>query len=210
MASNPACQSYLSMLSPFIDGELTPAQRQTVERHLAACPECTARVADLRAESALVRLGMEMLAEEADFTGFAQKVMARVTPEKPPLMERWRLALSEMFLHQRSALVTAAATVAVVVLGVTLLTRDGTPSGYRGERIAVENVQVDENANVAPVVLNTDDGNAIIWLVSRDNAKKKKDGGTDEESEEEIGGPSSAPMTPAGDPARRPPKGGEL
>jgi anti-sigma factor RsiW len=209
MASNPACKSYLPMLSPFIDGELSPADRLTVEQHLSACPDCTGRVADLRAESALVRLGMEMLAEEADFTGFTQKVMARVTPEKPPLLERWRLALSELFLYQRGALVTAAATVAVVVLGVLLLTREGTPAGYGGERIAVENVQVDEGANVSPVVLNTDDGNAIIWLVNRDN-KKKKDAGSGEESEEEIGGPGAAPMSPAGDPARKPPSGGEL
>ncbi|HYX92569.1 MAG TPA: zf-HC2 domain-containing protein [Myxococcaceae bacterium] len=209
MASNPACQSYLPLLSPFIDGELSPAERQTVERHLAACPDCTARVADLRAESALVRLGMEMLADEADFTGFAQKVMARVTPEKPPLLERWRLATSEMFRYQRGALMTAAASIAVAVLGVILLTREGTPTGYRGERIAVENVQVDESAHVSPVVLNTDDGNAIIWLVSRDGAKKK-DGGPDEESEEEIGGPAAAPMSPAGDSSRKTPRGGEL
>jgi anti-sigma factor RsiW len=207
MASNPACQAYLPMLSPFIDGELSPGDRLNVERHLAACPDCTGRVADLRAESGLVRLGMEMLAEEADFTGFAQKVMARITPEKPPLVEQWRLAFSELFFHQRSALVAAAATVAVVVLGVLLLTRGGTPTGYGAERITVENVQVDESADVAPVVLNTDDGNAIIWLVNRD--KKKRDGGTDEESEEEIGGPSAAPMQPAGDPARTP-RGGEL
>lgn len=195
------------MLSPFIDGELSPADRLTVERHLAACPDCTARVADLRAESGLVRVGMEMLAEEADFTGFAQRVMARITPEKPPLVERWRLAFTELVLHQRTALVAAAATVAVVVLGVLLLARGG-PTGYGAERITVENVRVDESADVAPVVLNTDDGNAIIWLVNRD--KRKKDGGTDEESEEELGGPSSAPMQPAGDPARKPPRGGEL
>ena len=208
MASNPACDAYLSMLSPFIDGELSPADRLTVERHLAACPDCTARVADLRAESGLVRLGMEMLADEADFTGFAQRVMARITPEKPPLMERWRLAVTELFLHQRTALVAAAATVAVAVLGVLLVTRSGAPTGYSAERITVENVRVDESADVSPVVLNTDDGNAIIWLVNRD--KRKKDAGSDEESEEELGGPSSAPMQPAGDPTRKQPRGGEL
>src|SRR5919197_410713 len=147
MASNPACQSYLSMLSPFIDGELSASDRLTVERHLAACPDCTARVADLRAESGLVRLGMEMLADEADFTGFAQKVMARITPEKPPLAERWRLAFSELFLHQRTALIAAAATVAVVVLGALLLSRSGTPTGYGAERITVENVRGDKSAN---------------------------------------------------------------
>lgn len=194
MASNPACKSYLPLLSPFIDGELTPAERQTVERHLAACPDCTGRVADLRAESGLVRLGMEMFADEADFSGFAQKVMARVTPEKAPLWDRLRLSIQEMFLYQRGALVTAAATVAVVVLATLLLTREGTPAGYERETIAVQKVEVDESENVRPVVMNTDNGNAIIWLV--DTGDRKRDGG--EESEEEIGGPSSAPVKPRG------------
>jgi anti-sigma factor RsiW len=198
MASNPACKSYIPLLSPFIDGELSPAERQTVERHLAACHDCTGRVADLRAESGLVRHGMEMLADEADFTGFAQKVMARVTPEKAPFFERMQLSIQELFLYQRGALVTAAAAVLVVVMGALLLTRSGTPAGYEAERIAVSKVEVDESADVSPVVMNTDTGNAIIWLVNSDAKKKKRDAG--EESEEEIGGPDSTPL----------PKGGEL
>ena len=65
MATNPACQTFIPRLSPYIDGELPPAERQAVDTHLSACRDCTGRVADLRAESGLVRLGMEMLADEA-------------------------------------------------------------------------------------------------------------------------------------------------
>lgn len=182
MAQNPACRTFLPMLSPFIDGELSPSERTTVERHLAVCPECTMRVADFRAESGLIRLGMEMLADEADFTGFAQKVMARVTPERPPFWERVKLAASEMFAHQKGALVTAAATVTVVVLGTLLVTRDGTPMGYASEHVAVQEVTVEEGARVAPVVMSTESGNTIIWLVNQPEKKKR----TGEEDEEEV------------------------
>ena len=50
MAANPACEQYLSSLSPFVDGELLPPERVVLERHLAVCPRCTGHVADLRAE----------------------------------------------------------------------------------------------------------------------------------------------------------------
>ena len=182
MAMNPACKTFLPMLSPYIDGELVPSERTTVERHLAACTDCTGRVADLRAESGLVRLGMEMLADEADFTGFSQKVMARITPERPPLWERFKLAASEMFLYQRGGLVTAAATVAVVVLAAILVLRDGTPTGYANERVAVQEVTVEEGAQVAPVVMSTDNGNTIIWLVNQPE-RKRGEGGEEEEEE---------------------------
>lgn len=198
------------MLSPFIDGELSVAERQAVERHCAACKDCTARVADLRAESGLLRLGMEMLADEADFTGFSQKVLARVTPERPPFWERLRVSLSEMFLYQRGAMVTALAACAVAVLGVVVLSQLGrTPEGYAGDRIQVQRVSVGDNAAVKPVVTTTDTGNTIIWLVDQPDAsepappqnigsQKQPQKDEDEEEEEEIGGPNRGGALPRG------------
>ncbi|MGA9521708.1 MAG: zf-HC2 domain-containing protein [Myxococcaceae bacterium] len=207
MATNPACKTFFPMLSPFIDGELSPSERQLIERHLGVCPDCTGRVADLRAESGLVRLGMEMLADEADFTGFAQKVMARITPEKPPLLERIRLSVAEFFTYQRAMVATAGVSAAVVALvAVPLILRGGTPYGYASERMAIQEVNVDASAHVAPVVLNTEDGNAIIWLVNQPDEKKKKKG---EEEEEELG-TTPPPSLPAHDPAQNAPTGGEL
>src|SRR5207247_9137411 len=116
MAPYPACKSFLPQLSPFIDGELSPSERTTLERHLAACKDCTMRVADLRAESGLIRVGMDMLADQVDFKDFAQKVMARVTPEKAPFIERIKLSLSEMFTYQRGMMLTAAASACAVLL----------------------------------------------------------------------------------------------
>ncbi|HVG61731.1 MAG TPA: zf-HC2 domain-containing protein [Hyalangium sp.] len=172
MAGNPACERFIPLLSPYIDGELTPAERVNVERHLSACKECTGRSADLRAESGLLRVGLEMAVDEVDFKDFAQKVMARVTPEKPPLLERLRLSLSEMFLYQRTVMVSSLATAAVVMLvAVPLLMRNKVPYGYGAERMTVQSVRVYEPDKVAPVVMETDDGSTIIWLVDQDTHK---------------------------------------
>jgi anti-sigma factor RsiW len=171
MAGNPACERFIPLLSPYIDGELNPAERVNVERHLGACKACTGRTADLRAESGLLRVGLDMAVDEVDFKDFAQKVMARVTPEKPPLLERLKLSVSEMFLYQRTAMLSSMATAAVLtLLAVPLLMRDRAPEGYGAERMTVKSVRSYEPATVAPVVMETDNGSAIIWMVDQDEA----------------------------------------
>ncbi len=185
MAGNPACERFVPMLSPYVDGELTPAERVTVERHLSACRDCTGRAADLRAESGLLRVGLDMAVDDVDFKDFAQKVMARVTPERPPLLERLKLTLSEMFLYQRTAMVSSLATAAVLLLvGLPLLLSDRAPAGYAAERMTVKSIQPYQDARVAPVVMETENGGTIIWLVDEET----QDGASeeDEEREEEL------------------------
>jgi anti-sigma factor RsiW len=200
MAGNPACKSFIPLLSPYIDGELSPAERVNVERHLSACRDCTSRAADLRAESALLRVGLEMAVDEVDFKDFTQRVMARVTPERPPLLERLRISLSELFLYHRTAMVSSLATAAVLVLvAVPLLAqRDDVPLGYGGDRMRVRAVRASEGAKVAPVVLESEDGNTIIWVVDQE-ADAAHDDASDELDLE----------TPKDEP-KPPPKGGEL
>lgn len=174
MAPNPACQTFIPLLSPFVDGELTPTERVTVERHLAVCHDCTARAADLRAESGLIRHGLDLAADEVDFKDFAQKVMARLTPYKPPLWERLRVSLSEMFLYQRTAMVSSMVTAAVVLFVAvpTALMWKSTPTGYARPLLAVDSVTTEAGAKVAPVVMTNDKGDAIIWLVSSEPAEE--------------------------------------
>jgi anti-sigma factor RsiW len=213
MAGNPACDRFVPQLSPYIDGELSPAERVNVERHLAACRDCTGRTADLRAESGLLRVGLEMAVDEVDFKDFAQKVMARVTPEKPPLLERMRLTLSEMFLYQRTAMVSSLATAAVLMLvGLPLLLSERAPVGYAAERMTVQAVRTYEEAHVAPVVMETDNGGAIIWLVDREEHQQAPAGdaprGEADEAEPKDGEPR--PSVPRQGLGIQPPKGGDL
>ncbi|AGC48639.1 hypothetical protein MYSTI_07367 [Myxococcus stipitatus DSM 14675] len=188
MAGNPACERFVPMLSPYVDGEVTPAERVNVERHLAACRDCTGRTADLRAESGLLRVGLDMAVDDVDFKDFAQKVMARVTPEKPPLFERLKLAVSEMFLYQRTAMVSSLATAAVLVaVGLPLLLSDRAPVGYGADRMTVKSIQPYQDARVAPVVLETEDKSTIIWLVDEE-PEDGKSPEEDEELEEDVSG----------------------
>ena len=160
------CQSWTPLLSAFIDGELVSAQRLELERHLSACAKCAARADDLRATSTLIRVGMEMRAEEADFSDFADKVFARITPERLPWLERWKLSLSELLTYHRTAMVSSLVAAGIAVLiAVPLALRARQPAGYASPELAVQLVSTVPDAHLAPVVMKGDQG-TIIWLVN--------------------------------------------
>lgn len=188
MAKNPARKSFEPLLSPYVDGELSPEERQAVERHIAADKDSAAQVADFRAASGLTRLSFDMLADEQDFSDFANQVMARVTPEKLPLFERLKLSLSEMFTYQRGTLVTAGAMAFALAaaVGIGFQISGGSVDGYANPTVEVQTVSVDSDSPVRPVVMETEKGDAIIWMVDdgaakKDAAKKKHDGTRGEE-----------------------------
>ena len=125
-----------------------------------------------------MRLGMEMAADEADFSDFAQKVLARVTPERPPFLERVRLSFDEFFTHQRNVWMTSLATAAVVMLMAipVLLLRSAQPAGYAGELMELQAVRVAEEAHVQPVVLEAEaDKATIVWLVDEPTRDENDD-----------------------------------
>lgn len=183
---SPPCRDLSPQLSAFVDGELRSSERIPVEEHLASCDICAGQVADLRAQSGLIRLGLELRADEVDWREFTKSVMARVTPARLPWAERWRVVAAEIFTYRRGALAAVAVAAALVVLAPVLLGRRAT-DGYGGEKLAVRSVSTNPDAHVAPVVMAGEHGNAIIWLVSHkhvlegkpapDVAQEKVDGG---------------------------------
>lgn len=182
---NPAREKFLPMLSPYVDGELTPEERQLVEQHLANSRESTGQVADFRAADGLMRHALEMQADQVDWKAFADDVMAKVTPEKLPLFERLKLSVSEMFTYQRGPLLAGFAAAALAVLvAVPVTMKVATPDGYGATKMQVQTVSVEDNSKFKPVVSITDDGDAIIWVVDStpDGGKKKKDGEHSEET----------------------------
>lgn len=187
MSKNPAREKFLPMLSPYVDGELTPEERQLVEQHLAANKESAGQVADFRAGDAIIRHALEMQADSLDWKGFTDDVMGKVTPEKLPFFERLKLSFSEMFTYQRGPMLAgfagAAAALAIAV-PVTMM-KFGTPDGYAANKVRVQQVSVEESATAKPLVVETDNGDAIIWVVENNNpdgGKKKKDGESGEET----------------------------
>jgi anti-sigma factor RsiW len=191
---NPARKKFEPMLSPFVDGELTPAERQQVEQHLAANKESAMQVADFRAASGLMRLTFEDQADQEDFKDFSAQVLSKLTPEKPPLFERLKLSLSEMFTYQRTMFVTSMATAALVALVAVPVAMKlaATPAGYAQAKVEVQTVKVDQDSTVEPVVMTTEKGDAIIWMVDQQKPAepKKQDDKVkkDDEKSEEMGG----------------------
>jgi len=187
--SNPARDKFLPLLSPYVDGELTPEERQQVEQHLQHNKDSAAQVADFRAADGLIRTALDMAGDDVDWKAFTADVMGKVVPEKLPLFDRLKLSLSEMFTYQRgpmiAAMVGAAAAVAIAV--PLALSFGGKSAGYANPVVEVQTVSIDNPTQVKPVVMETDDGDAIIWVVEKkdagDTAKKKKK--TDGESGEE-------------------------
>ena len=184
---NPAREKFLPMLSPYVDGELTPEERQQVDQHLQNNKESAAQVADFRAGDGLMRNALDMQADDVDWKKFTEDVMGRVTPEKLPLFERLKLTFSEMFLYQRgpmvAGLVGAAAAVAIAI-PLTMSLVGQAPEGYGAGRVEVQTVSVDTEATVKPVVYETESGDAVIWVVDAPEKKdggRKKGGGNDEE-----------------------------
>ena len=198
---NPAREKFLPLLSPYVDGELTPQERLLVEQHLQNNKESAAQVADFRAADGLMRHALELPADDVDWKKFADDVMARVSPEKLPLFERIKLTLSEMMTYQRGPLVAGFAGAALsIAITVPLLFKlsAGTPDGYANSKVEVQTVSVEESSGIRPVVMETEGGDAIIWTIdsaspqadqdgggtTSSGGKKKKKGG--EEGEEEV------------------------
>ena len=182
---NPAREKFLPMLSPYVDGELTPEERQLVEQHLSNSKESTGQVADFRAADGLMRHALEMQADEVDWKAFAEDVMAKVTPQKLPLFERVKISMSEMFIYQRGPMLAGfAAAVLAVLVAVPVTMKFATPDGYGASKMQVQTVSVEDNATFKPVVMETDTGDAVIWVVEStpDAGKKKKDGEHNEET----------------------------
>jgi len=187
----------VQQLSAHLDGELSPAARVALEAHLGGCPDCRARLAALRSVGEALRRRFEAQADAADFTGFTEGVLARLRPHRPPLGERLQVAFSEWRTHRPAVLwggVGLAAAAVLAVLAVAPLVPD--VAGEAGHP-SLQAVSTDETAHVAPVVLKTEGGDAIIWLVDHPDRPSLS-----------LGSDASVPDVPP-PPAPRP-KGGEL
>jgi anti-sigma factor RsiW len=154
-------------LSAHLDGELSPAARQTLEVHLASCQACAKRLEALRAVGEALRRRFEAKAEATDFSGFAAAVLSRLQPHRPSLPERLRVGWEEWRTHRAGGLWSGFAVAAALLVVVFALpsARGPEPVATGSLHPSLEAVSTDEQSHIAPVVLKTEGGDAIIWLV---------------------------------------------
>lgn len=98
MTTGPArpsarCRKLLLELSRYLDGELTPARRLVVERHIDACACCGTMAARLRRTVAACRAGQSRRPPRAVMARAADRVRALLAAgNRPPLATRRRRA----------------------------------------------------------------------------------------------------------------------
>ena len=76
------CRTLLLELSRYLDGELTPARRLTVERHIDACVCCGTMAARLRRTVAACRAGGASRPPRAVMSRAAARIRALMATER--------------------------------------------------------------------------------------------------------------------------------
>jgi len=99
--------AWTDKLSDYLDDELSAAERQAVEAHLATCPTCARVLAELGRLAARTR-GLPDVPPRADlWPGIAQRITAAPRVRRPVPMVRRRILLSVPQLAAAAALLVA-------------------------------------------------------------------------------------------------------
>ena len=154
------------LLSAYADDELDAAEQAEIEALLASDPQAALRVADDRALSSLLRASFERTADEVDFTGFADAVIAKLPARKPSLASRLRAMLGDAFGQrpfQFALGATAAAAIAVVA--TPYLRSQETPRMLlAGDPSAARVLDMDALGDHETMLFKTSGGATIIFV----------------------------------------------
>jgi anti-sigma factor RsiW len=107
----PKCTSIDPLVTPYVDGEIAPGDRQLIDEHLRACPPCHARVVAEQAVRALIHAKKSILsADRASDTLRARCARARLAAHSGSRVaaRNWR---------SRSAPLVMAASLVLIVAG---------------------------------------------------------------------------------------------
>jgi anti-sigma factor RsiW len=129
----PNCWSIDPLVTPYVDGELPTADRQTVEQHMRACAPCRARIATEQAVRDLVGASRPELTGPCAPPGLRVRCRATGVPAVPaPLARTWRARLAPLAL---------AATLAIVVGGAFLYPLTGSSSRVMAAELTVDHMK---------------------------------------------------------------------
>ncbi len=162
-----ACDSVNRLLSPYLDDELSGADRKVVDGHLQGCPACQARLVDLRATNAAMQAYLTHRSEGVDFAGFSAKVIAQIKNEPLSLGQRLRVFWTELMAYHSAAIYSAfgAGAAAALAVGVVL----ARPAAV-SNNLVVHSLKVSD-PRYEPVVMHTNDGETVIMLVEHNQSE---------------------------------------
>jgi len=119
----PDCHQIDPLVTPFVDGDITPADRHLVDRHLRACHSCRNRVSAEQAVHALLRARRSVLAAAEVPPGLRARLGSLGPPIAGPASaaRSWRDRVMPLALAASLVLVVAAAFVYVATARSTRL-----------------------------------------------------------------------------------------
>jgi anti-sigma factor RsiW len=116
------CVDVVPLLGPLLDSALAEDDAAWVQDHLAGCASCRDRKALLAAQADALREKLAARAAAADFTGFAERVMARIQQETPPPpLERAQVWGREMWGAHKGAFAAAGGLAVAACMALAVL-----------------------------------------------------------------------------------------
>ncbi|HTC74675.1 MAG TPA: zf-HC2 domain-containing protein [Edaphobacter sp.] len=112
-------------LNAFIDGELTPAQRQGIEQHLATCHACTLRVLSAtKLKAATARAGQRFTPPPEAFARLTAQLHAQSEKQSQPQSQPQPKSTARIYSMRPASIRPAAwaALAAAILLAISLLT----------------------------------------------------------------------------------------
>jgi anti-sigma factor RsiW len=158
----PDCRHVASLLEQYVDGELRPEERVSVEEHVKGCHRCQRELKELTALRSRLQEAVEAGIVDAPLAEIWEGMAERL--ETSTVIEQmwWECKNLFSFLRPRTALAWGAAIVILFLLIFPFVTAPPTPS------VVVESVE-----SVHPVmVFQGGDKMMIVWLFEEEEGKE--------------------------------------
>lgn len=159
----PDCRHVASLLERYVDGELRPEERVSVEEHVKGCDSCQRELKELTALRNRLQEAVEAGVGDMPIAGIWEGVAERL--ETPSVLEQvwWEFKGLFSFFRPRTALAWGAAIVILFLLIFPFVTAPPTP------RVVVESVESEH-----PVMIFQREGEvAIVWLFEQAEGKER-------------------------------------
>src|SRR3954469_1423664 len=158
------CQDAVPLLGPRLDGALPDDDRAWIDEHLSGCAGCRDRSALISAQAAALREALTARADKADFTGFSDRVMARVATDKSraPASVWGR----EMWAAYRPVVSAAGGLALAACVALAVWFTPPRPAAGDGELLADARTQIDEVdfGTHDGAVLDLPKDTTVIWM----------------------------------------------
>ena len=164
------CKDFVALLGPLADGALPSAEAGPVQAHLAGCAACRTRSALLAAQGAALRERAVASAASVDFTRLTDRVMARVSAERPSRLQQLPVWMSELVGAHRPAFAAAGSFALAACLALAVFFRPAPADDLALQRAQLvadaAEPQVDEVdfGSHDGAVLQLRDRTPVIWL----------------------------------------------